>query len=446
MGLHSEFIRKFDAESLNEVYQRSVVLSSATGIDNLNHKAFWRVLRDQVGIASRKVKAGTYSFTKYKLKLISKGRNKAPREISIPTIRDRLVLKVLATFLFDSYKDDLLFQLPQVVVRELKGEIGSGRYDGYIKLDVENFYPSIIHDLLVQRLKRRTKSKLILGLVLDAIKNPTVAEASEKASNSVRGVPQGLSISNVLAAIYLSGIDRKYASRSDIKYFRYVDDVLILCPYSKIEEVSARICKDFNLLGLRVHEPVHGGGKSSFGKVGEQFDYLGYRFLREKITVRDSSVKKLKESLVSIFTGYRYAKNKNLGFLRWRINLRVTGCVFGGQGKGWLFFYSEIDDMSLLYELDRHVGHQIKRLGIDLSVKSFVRAYHEIKYKRHESRYFPNFDLYSDVQQASFLVEYFGMNVDGMPIEEVRYAFGKRISSQTRELLTDIQGLGSGGA
>lgn len=446
MGLHSDFIRAFGADALNEIYQRSVVLSPATGIDNLNHKAFWRMLREQVDIASRKVKAGKYGFTKYKLKLISKGRNKAPREISIPTIRDRLVLKALSSFLFEAYKDDLLFQLPQLVVRELKGDIGNNRYDGYIKLDVENFYPSIDHGLLIRRLMRRTKSKLILGLVSAAIKNPTVSEASERAASSARGVPQGLSISNVLAAIYLSGIDRKYASRDDIRYFRYVDDVLILCPYCRVEEISARICKDFGLLGLSVHEPARGGGKSSFGRIGDQFDYLGYRFLSEKITVRDSSVKKLKESLVSIFTGYRYARNKSLGFLQWRINLRVTGCIFGGQGKGWLFFYSEIDDMSLLYELDRHVGHQVRRLGVDLNVKSFVRAYHDIKYKRHESRYFPNFDMYSDKQQASFLAEYFGLNVDGMPVEEIRYAFGKRISSQTRELLTDIQGLGSGGS
>ena len=42
---------------------------------------------------------GTYAFSKYKQKLISKGAGKAPREISIPTTRDRVALRALSDFL-----------------------------------------------------------------------------------------------------------------------------------------------------------------------------------------------------------------------------------------------------------------------------------------------------------------------------------------------------------
>ena len=72
------------------------------------------------------------------------------------------------------------------------------------------------------------------------------------------------------------------------------------------------------------------------GKIGEPFSYLGYTFSGKSVSVRSNSIDKLKSSIAAIFTGYKHSKLKNVDFLLWRLNLRITGCVFEKTFKGLL--------------------------------------------------------------------------------------------------------------
>ncbi|WP_213990391.1 hypothetical protein [Sodalis sp. dw_96] len=141
MKVWDEYINFFTEEKLKSLYLEHVILSSATGIDNMSHKLLWPMLNDQLQIINRKVATGDYNFTKYKLKLISKGRSKSPREISIPTIRDKITLRALCEFLGEKFSDDLNFILPQVFIKKIKKEMDENKYENFIKLDVKNFYP-----------------------------------------------------------------------------------------------------------------------------------------------------------------------------------------------------------------------------------------------------------------------------------------------------------------
>jgi retron-type reverse transcriptase len=445
MSATDNFRASFEISALSETYSDSVALSPATGIDNLTHRNFWPLLNAQLQIISRKALSGKFTFTKYKLKLISKGRAKAPREISIPTIRDRIALKALCNFLFSTYSDELDFELPQIMVRRAKCSIESRRFSGFIKLDIENFYPSVNHEILSKKLRRKTRSKLILDFIKRAISTPTVAEPSETGILASTGVPQGLSISNALAAIYLSGIDRKYKNKGNFDYYRYVDDVFIVCDFKDIPKITRKIINDFEKLGLKVHPPKETGSKSVFGNIHEPFDYLGYHFHNNRVTARAGSIKKLKDSLVSIFSAYKYSKNKSLNFLQWRLNLRITGCVFKNKGKGWLFFFSEINDEALLHNLDRHVQNLRTRFNLPVNAKKFVRTFFELKHHRYTNNYIPNFDTFTLPQMTHVLSEYFGKNTTGLLPEQVKYEFDKRINKQAKELLVDIQNFGGSG-
>ncbi len=432
----------FHEEYLHKVYSDSVVLSPATGIDNLTHKIFWPRLNEEIRVASRKALAGNYRFTRYKLKLIGKGRDKKPREISVPTVRDRLILKALCNFLLKAYESTVKFELPQNMVKQVKHHMDTGEYNSFIKLDVENFYPSIPHSKLIRRVRGKIRAQNVISLIESAITTPTVATDYEKYSHNFVGIPQGLSISNILAAVYLHKIDEKYSARSNIRYFRYVDDVFILCNLTDIAHISSEIIGDFKRLGLKVHKPVDSGGKSIFGGLNVGFDYLGYHFHDGRISVREGSIRKIKESLISIFSSYKYAKVKSIGFLRWRLNLRITGCVFKGKGKGWMFFFSEINDESLLHNLDRYVNFLVKRFGLSFPHKSFVRSFYELKFNRYDSKYIPNFDNYDLPQMSGLLEEFFDQNTAGWIPERIKYEFERRISKQTKDLLEDIQAFG----
>jgi len=427
-------------EYLKKIFTDHILYSRATGIDNLDQNAFKAQLNEQVDIVSRKVLAGTYCFTKYKLKLVSKGRNKIPREISIPTVRDRIVLRSLCNFLTDIYQGTIAFDLPQNIIRRLKNDLDSNNYSACIKLDVANFYPSVKHKELISRVGKKIRNAEIKALICSAISTPTVSFSRKSDKLACQGVPQGLAVSNILAAIYLINIDKHLAANEKIKYYRYVDDVLIFCDESEASEIATDVIKKFRRIGLEVYDPKKVPEKSSVGLVTEGFDYLGYHFADGLVTVRTGSVARLKESLVSIFTSYKYSKKKSKEFLLWRLNLRVTGCIYENKSKGWLFFFSEINDEALLHTLDHYIKKLIKRFDVDINPKKFVRAFKELSHRKYETNYIPNFDNYELDQQREVLIKYFGLDIKEYPNEKIEFEFKKRLSKQIKDLQVDVIG------
>jgi len=440
MTVWKQFEENYSIDNLKKVYENIVLISPATGIDNMSHKILWSMLDEQLGIIHKKVIAGDYKFTKYKLKLISKGRGKSPREISIPTIRDKIVLRVMCDFLQKRFESAISFELPQDIVKKVKNDILSANYNCFIKLDISNFYPTIRHDFLISRIKNRIRDKVILSLLDNAIKTPTVIKSHLSDKPCLSGVPQGLSISNVLASLFLLNIDNRYKNRADLKYYRYVDDILILCNTENTDEIASDIIKRFTRLGLKVHDPKKNPEKSTIGTIcSDQFSYLGYSFEKSIVTAKKNSILKLRESILSIFTTYKYSQEKSEAFLEWRLNLRITGCVFENKNKGWLFFFSEINDEKMLHQLDSFVKTLCKRFSVNISLKSFVRTYFQIKHNKYSTQYLPNFDQYSQEQMVHVLSYYFKISTKNLTEDEVKYEFRRKISKQVKELETDIQ-------
>lgn len=438
MTVRKRFEKHFSKKCLETIFSDYIVYSGATGIDNLDQYAFRRQLTDQIEILSRKALAGTYKFTKFKLKLVSKGRNKVPREISIPTVRDRIALRALCDFLGEHYKKTIKFELPQNIVKRVKADVASGIYDGYIKLDVANFYPSIKHEELHSRLRRKIKNPEVLDLIFGAITVPTVSRSRPTDKPSNRGVPQGLAISNILSAIYLINIDRFLDGLPSVSCYRYVDDVLIFCDSSAAEGVAKLVIKKFAKIGLDIHDPIKMPAKSSIGLISDKFDYLGYQFDDSLVTARQGTVENLKSSLVAIFTSHSHSKKKNEQFLLWRLNLRITGCVFENKSKGWLFFFSEINDESLLHVLDHYVRKLCLRFNVSVKPKKFVRAFKELSHRRYETNYIPNFDDFDLNMMKDVLHDYFSFDFSKLEDEEIKYQFHKRVGRQVKDLLIDV--------
>ena len=439
VNVNSQFNDHFSESNLKRIFVEYVVFSGATGIDNLDQYAFRRQLDKQVAILSRKMIAGTYSFSKYKLKLVSKGRGKIPREIAIPTVRDRIAMRAMCDFLTDRFKSSIALKMPQDIIKKVKSDVQNGAYNGCIKLDVSDFYPSIKHNELKSRLKKRIKNSKIIDVIFSAISSPTVTISKKFDQPSTLGVPQGLAISNILAAIYLINIDRYLNKHPNISYYRYVDDVLIFCSIENAEEIADNVISRFRKIGLKIHNPKKNPEKSSIGPLGKKFDYLGYQFDDGKVSARIATVEKLKASLAAIFTSYKYSKHKNQNFLLWRLDLRITGCVFENKSKGWLFFFSEINDESLLHSLDHYINKLIKRFEVTIKPKKFSRAFKELSHRRYETNYIPNFDKYTSDQKKQVLANYFKINIDRLGDEEIDFEFHKRISKQVKDLLEDIK-------
>lgn len=82
------------------------------------------------------------------------------------------------------------------------------------------------------------------------------------------------------------------------------------------------------------------------------------------------------------------------------------------------------------------------RFSVKLNLKSFVRTFFQIKFRRRETRYVPNFDEYDRDQKIYVLTHYFNKDVKNMADEEINYHFNKRISKQVKDIETDVKDAG----
>ncbi|HBX3807935.1 TPA: reverse transcriptase, partial [Klebsiella pneumoniae] len=136
------FKKSFSEKNLLKIYKERIKESGAIGIDRVRPSKLDTTIKDEVKFISEKVMSGNYKFTAYKEKLISKGANSNPRQISIPTARDRITLRALCECLTGIYPDSRL-RLPHKVIDSLKVALASGLYSEYAKIDLRTFYPSI---------------------------------------------------------------------------------------------------------------------------------------------------------------------------------------------------------------------------------------------------------------------------------------------------------------
>lgn len=366
---------------LNEIYS-SFSDVQAVGIDGTSKEKFDEILDSELSLIQRKIENNTYDFSFYKQKLIVKSTNKT-REISIPTLRDKLVIKYLDFYIRDKFEEVTKNILnAQQIIKKVKDS--KNKYDSFIKVDIQNFFSSINHEILVNKLKSNIDDETILNLITKVITQSTVDVNTPFKQrikyNNKEGLPQGLSISGLLSEIYLFDLVQKYSIKDNLEFFRYVDDVLIFCKKSDIEEITKSLKSDFEDLKLTIHDFAINSNKSSFGNINEPFEFLGYKFEDKLISVRETSIQKMYANISKIFTLYKNKKYFSKEEFITRLNLKITGCVIDGKKYGWISFFSLINDYTLLFMLDKFVEKSCKNFNINYEeIKKFSRAIYEIK-------------------------------------------------------------------
>lgn len=432
----------FTSENLRDIYLSHFALSKVTGVDCIQPKHFSKVQSQELHTIVTKVYFGNYNFTRYKEKLISKGANKHPRQIAIPTLRDRITLKALNNYLQKNFGQKLGVQVPQQVTREVKLALDSGFYETAIKIDIKDFYPTVNHQSLLDQLAK-------LGAESDAIKlvHAAISTGFQKNQSNIIGVPQGLSISNVLAEIYMMEVDKKL-KKHGIFYKRYVDDVLIFCKEKDAQKIYKDFVQEATKIGLNVHDLEQNSDKTTITPIDQEFSYLGYVYNptmhkgEVSVSVREASRKRFQDSIAALFTSYANAgKHRSKALLFWKLNLRITGCIASNKCKGWLFFFSEIDDMKMLFELDNMIKHLCVRNRVDYkNVKKLTRAIHEVKHHKWKSNYFPNFDSYKLKSMKEVVSHDMGIPVHKLKLSDndIKDRFWFIINREVKSMETDI--------
>lgn len=467
--------RAFSQKRIISIFEKKLLDKNNTGIDGVNPKLFHIELDKNIEIIRKKVKNGTYRFTPYAETLLTKGRDKAPRLLALPTIRDQLTLSCLKEYLHANFEEAVNKNMANTYVFQIANKIHSlaecDESFAFIKTDISGFYDNIDREKLMNFVRSRITDKHALKLIYNAISNPIVPSSSQKNKRyhffSSTGVPQGLAISNILAGIYMQRFDKIGMSLGEL-YVRYVDDILVICKQRDVQTVTEYLNFEVSKLGLSLHE-----SKTEVGIIGvDSFDFLGYQISAShrrgykevaKIGVRKSSIEKLITSLSAKLVSADSRKDKFLKLhtkvtsdtyktvLVDDLNERITGAFSHKKRYGWLFYFSQINDMSLLHRLDRIVVKLCERCDVfekkrPDGLKTFVQAYREIHKMRlskvMSSTYIPSYDEFSLEEKIKFLTDR-GIWPGGKKKDEdeINTLFDLTIKRRMSRLERDIRGL-----
>lgn len=238
-------------------------------------------------LTSRKYKLGKYR----KFKLFE------PKERLIEALsyKDRVVLMCFVTnvlkpiiskhVIYDNAAcqknkgtDFGLNRLTKFLKREFINEHGNDFY--YLKCDIHKYFPSINHEVLLNKLKR-------IGLTDDELYMARLFMTNYETSV---GIPLGNLSSQWYALIYLDDLDRFIKEKLQIKgYIRYMDDFILIHKDKNYLRYCLKEIDSFCKERLKVEL----NAKTQIGKVKNGIDFLGFRLI---LTETGKVLKKLRGS------------------------------------------------------------------------------------------------------------------------------------------------------
>lgn len=148
-----------------------------------------------------------------------------------------------------------------------------------LKLDIKKYYPYINNAVLKQKFREKIKDTEALWLIDSII------------DSHAEGLPIGNYTSQWWANFYLEGLDHYIKENLHIKYYlRYMDDMVLFGRNKKELHKARRLIAEFiSPLGLTLKE-----NWQVFKADARPVDFLGFRFYRNKTTLRRSNALRIR--------------------------------------------------------------------------------------------------------------------------------------------------------
>ena len=147
-----------------------------------------------------------------------------------------------------------------------------------LRTDVREYYASIDHDRLLDRLAEYVRDPRLLRLVGQYLRRCT--ERGGLFWEARSGLPRGSSLSPVLGAFFLAEVDAALTHHG-VWFVRYMDDILVLTPTRwSLRRAVRLVHATLRNLGLEI-QPT----KTFIGRIEKGFDFLGFRFSPHGVTV-----------------------------------------------------------------------------------------------------------------------------------------------------------------
>jgi RNA-directed DNA polymerase len=287
-------------ENLVKAYHRVRTNKGAAGVDGMTVDDLKPCLKEHWPRIKEEILTGTYQPQPARRVDIPKPGGKGDRSLGIPIVLDRFIeqaiLQVL-TPIFDPHFSESSYGFrPERSAHDAVLKARQYVEEGYrwvVDFDLEKFFDTVKHDLLMARVARRVRDKRLLKLIrrylTSGIMYGGVVQVQEE------GTPQGSPLSPLLANILLDELDKELERRGH-RFCRYADDCNI---YVKSREAGERVMGSVTrFLEKRLRLKVN-REKSAVGRPWAR-KFLGYSMTwhkKPRLKIAPASVQRLKSHI-----------------------------------------------------------------------------------------------------------------------------------------------------
>lgn len=239
--------RVYRRDVLETAYHKARANGGVAGVDRVTFKDLDEEedgARKLINQIEKELREKTYKPMPIKRVYIPKANGKL-RPLGIPCIKDRVVQTAVMLILEPIFESD--FEECSYGFRPNRGahdalkEIHYSIHQGYTETydaDLSSYFDTIDHEELMGKVQRRIADRQVLKLIrmfLEAVIIDKDRNGKITAKRASKGVPQGGSISPLLANIYLNDFDKAFAKDPNspakfagAKLIRYADDFVVM--------------------------------------------------------------------------------------------------------------------------------------------------------------------------------------------------------------------------
>ncbi len=277
-----------ERENLQKAWKQVKANKGAPGVDHMTIEEFPEYAFRHWEEITTALLEGTYQPLPVKRVEIPKDSG-GKRPLGIPTVLDRVIQQAISQVLtpvFDPYFSETSYgfrpkRSAHQAVRKVEKDVREG-YRFAVDIDLEKFFDTVDHDVLMNRVARRVRDKGLLRLIGKYLRAGVVANG--RLCSTVKGVPQGGPLSPLLSNILLDDFDKELEKRKH-RFARYADDSIILVKSHRAGvRVMVGITRYLEKLKVKVN-----ADKSEVVRVQES-SFLGFTFKGKKLAVTTKAV------------------------------------------------------------------------------------------------------------------------------------------------------------
>ena len=348
----------------------------APGVDGVSLDEFEKDLRNNLFKIWNRMSSGTYFPPPVKAVEIPKQHGPGTRTLGVPTIADRVAQTVVANHLM--VRVDPVFHPDSYGYRPNKSALDAvgvcrqrcWNYAWVVELDIQKFFDTVPHALLVKAVEAHTDARWVLLYVRRWLTAP-LQQPDGTLRERDRGTPQGSAVSPVLANLFMHYAFDLWLAREfpTVRFERYADDAVVHCATQR-QAVAVRQAIEDRMVevGLRLHPDKTKivycrDARRRESYLHTSFTFLGYTFRAR--TTRGPDGK-------SNFTGFNPAISKealkklNAGVRGWRLphrselTLADLATKINPIVRGWMLYYGRFY-RSAVYPVLRRINSYLVR-------------------------------------------------------------------------------------